>query len=336
MKNKKKQMGIIIGVATVSIIIVVLCLLSKPNERTEIHSHTVSFPPIEYDSENNQDVSLADSCEYLIAEGTDKNGDCYQLVGEDRESYEGSEIYMGIIKNNEWLIEMTSNVPFLDNSKCIYNYMRVNGEYEFGGIGVLKNALNAKIKLTDRIGYISNGCFYLLGKRNEPSKISMNSRTINNAIDTVVFWNGETNKSKTINNITLQYMDNYINGNDIVISELTDYNFSYSDNFFSDIDIKLLNPKTLETKKVLSQTLNHKHDNNTINNVKQIGDGLFYANDAFYDMDGKKAFDFNRYYGEFNHFENGKLEVIRTIETGTKYRVIIDKTGKVISDEEIQ
>ncbi len=55
-----------------------------------------------------------------------------------------------------------------------------------------------------------------------------------------------------------------------------------------------------------------------------------------YDMDGKKAFDFNRYYGEFNHFENGKLEVIRTIETGTKYRVIIDKTGKVISDEEIQ
>ena len=290
------------------------------------------------DSKNNQEVSLADSCEYLIASGTDKNGDCYQLVGEDRESYEGSNIYMGIIKNNEWLIEMTSDVPFLDDNKDIYKYMRTDGEYVFSGMATLKNAIHNTdgYSLTDRIGYISNGCFYLLGKRNGKSQIMETARTINNMIDTVVFWNGETNKSKVINNITLQYMEDYVNGNDVIISELTDYNFSLSNDFFADIDIKLLNPKTLETKTMLSQTLNNKPNNDTVNNVKQIGDGLFYANNAFYDTSGNKAFDLNEHYGEFSRFEDGKLEVIRRIATGTQYRVLMDKTGKVIYNEKIE
>lgn len=234
---------------------------------------------------------------------------------------------------------MTSDVPFLDQYNCIYNYIDLYGNYQLGGINTLEKALSDKeLNLSDRTGYIGEGCFYLYGARNNETK-KISSRKIDEALDTVVFWNVETYKSIVLNNITIQDIENYINGNDIVISELTDYKFNISPDYFGDIDIKLLNPKTFETKKILSQTLSLKNDTHGVNDVRQIGDGLFYANGAFYNIDGSKAFDLDsklKNFSQLYNFDEGQCGIVNQIDTGTKYLVIIDKSGNVISSEKIQ
>ena len=194
-----------------------------------------------------------------------------------------------------------------------------------------------ELNLKDRIGYIGNGCFYLYGSRNHnTAKIA--SRKINESLDTIVFWNVETNNSKIVNNITLQDIDNYIYGNDVVISEVSNYDFTLSNSYFADIDIKLLNPKTLEIKRILSQTLNYKNETKGVNNVRQIGENLFFANGAFYNTDGTKVFDLDdksKNFSEIGVFDDGECGIIKQIDTGSKYLVVIDKKGNVIREEKL-
>lgn len=345
MKNKKKQIGMAIGIAAVLILIIVVISSSKkPTTSSENTNLNVS------DNSNINATNLTDDTDtseiewqYEIAFGSDKNGFSYRLVGEDYETYEGSQIRMGVVKddneNSEWLIEMTSDGPFLDEHNCIYNYMDLYGNYQFGGIDTLQKALSDKeLNLSDRIGYIGNGCFYLYGARNNETK-KIASRKIDEALDTVVFWNVEINKSIVMNNITIQDAENYVTGNDVVISELTDYDFRLSNNYFGDIDIKLLNPETFETKKILSQTLNYKNDTKGVNDVRQIGDGLFYANGAFYKTNGSKAFDLDdklKHFSKLYNFDEGQCGIVNQIDTGSKYLVILDKSGNVVSNEKIQ
>lgn len=289
----------------------------------------------DFDDSNEQiteenEESLADSCQYILATGYDNDGTCYQLVGEDYESYDKSIIRFGVIKNNQWLVEMTSDVPFLDEYNCIYGSQSLHNDYILEGYGTLKNATSdSKSDFYNRFGYIGNGCFYLLGVERDTS-----GYYIENNLSTIVFWNTEKNNSKIVNNITMSDMENYVQDNEIVISELVDYDFRLSNDAFALLDIKLLNPKTFETKKIFSQKLTI--ENNMSNSIHQISDGLFYANGSFYNADGSKAFDLAiKNIHEIGHFNDGKCEIITQIDTGTKYIVTIDKTGKVISDEKI-
>lgn len=289
----------------------------------------------DFDDSNEQiteenEESLADSCQYILATGYDNDGTCYQLVGEDYESYDKNVIRFGVIKNNQWLVEMTSDVPFLDEYNCIYGSQSLHNDYILEGYGTLKNATSdSKSDFYNRFGYISNGCFYLLGVERDTS-----GYYIENNLSTIVFWNTEKNNSKIVNNITMSDMENYVQDNEIVISELVDYDFRLSNDAFALLDIKLLNPETFETKKIFSQKLTI--ENNMSNSVHQISDGLFYANGSFYNADGSKAFDLAiKNIHEIGHFNDGKCEIITQIDTGTKYIVTIDKTGKVISDEKI-
>lgn len=281
-------------------------------------------------TEEEYEESLADSCQYILATGYDNDGTCYQLVGEDYESYDKSIIRFGVIKNNQWLIEMTSDVPFLDEYNCIYGGQSLHNDYILEGYGTLKNATsNSDSDFYNRFGYTSNGCFYLLGVERDTS-----GYYIENNLSTIVFWNTEKNNSKIVNNITMSDMENYVQDNEIVISELVDYDFRLSNDAFALLDIKLLNPETFETKKLFSQKLTI--ENNMSNSVHQISDRLFYANGSFYNTDGSKVFDLAiKNIHEIGHFNDGKCEIITQIDTGTKYIVTIDKTGKVISDEKI-
>lgn len=54
--------------------------------------------------------TLALTCDEIIAEGTNENGDTYQLVMNQAKSINGNPTY-GIIKNNVWLMEMTETLP---------------------------------------------------------------------------------------------------------------------------------------------------------------------------------------------------------------------------------
>jgi hypothetical protein len=337
--NKKSKKKIIIPIAAVCAVLLIIIIVAVSNS-TNNNSNTYIDNEYQYNGDDyienedeiqntTQETLLVDSCQYVLATGYDEDGTCYQLVGEDYEDYQESRIRIGVIKNNAWLIEMTTETPFIDEYNCIYGSQSLHNDYVLEGYGTLKNATNSESNFYDRFGYIGKGSFYLLGvKRNTGGYF------IEDELQTIVFWNTETNKSKIINNITMDDMDNYIQGNDVIISELTEYNFRLSNDAFAELDVKSLNPETFETKKLFSKTLTV--NNGMSNNVYQIADELIYSNGSFYNLDGKKAFDLNiKNVQDIGHFNNGKCEIITQIDTGTKYRVIIDKTGKVISNEKI-
>jgi len=277
--------------------------------------------------------SLADSCQYILATGYDNDGTCYQLVGEDYENYEKSIIRIGVIKNNKWLVEMTSDVPFLDEYDCIYGGQDENGEYNLEGYGTLKSIIekSSESNIYDRFGYIGKGCFYL--KSNRATK----TISIVDQLCTIVFWNAETNSQKIINNVIISDIDCYNSDNDLLISVLADHLFIVSDNQFADMNIQLLNPGSLETKTIFTQ---HFDINSSWSKYKiyQSSENLFYVekDNSFYNINGNKEFelDFNNV-EEIGRFDDGKCEIITQVESGGRYRVVIDTTGKVISNEKI-
>ena len=342
--NKNARKKVIISVAVTFVVLIgaiITVANSGNNEKSQIDSD--NYYNDFYDDDNFDDYyeaddyvqpediieeSLADSCEYVLLTGYDDDGSCYQLVGEDFEDYQGSQIHIGIIKNNEWLVEMTSESPFIDDYNCIYGALSLYNDYILEGYRTLKGAISNS-DFYNRLGYVGKGCFYLLGSERYTS-----GYLVEEQLKTIVFWNGEANSSKVLNNVIMTGMENYVQGNEIIVSELTDHVFALSESAYATYDVKSFNPKTFETKALFSQKRTVK--DNLIQDVKQIGDGLFYCNGSFYSTDGSKAFDLeikNIY--KIDNFKDGQCEIITQINTGSKYRIIIDKSGNVISDEKI-
>lgn len=343
MKKQKNKIITIIIVCIVFLIGITTFISSISNQDDSYYNNNDGYTD-EYgdysidETENieneNQAISLADSCQYILSTGYDNDGTCYQLVGEDYEDYQGSQIRIGVIKNNEWLVEMTNEIPFIDEYNCIYGNQSLNNVYVLEGFGTLRNAVaNDDYDFYSRFGYIGKGSFYLLGAPRDSG-----GYYIEDQLQTIVFWNAESSKSKIINNVTMDDMDNYILGNSIVICKLTDHDFRLSNDAFAKLDVKLLNPETFETKKIFSKKLT-VHTGMS-NKVHQISDGYFFSNNSnhntgsFYNTNGSKAFDLDiKNIQEIGHFNEGKCEIITQIETGSKYSVIIDKKGKVTSNE---
>lgn len=140
----------------------------------------------------------------FFSTGYDKDGTCYELVGEDYENYDGSVIRFGIIKNNQWLIEMTDEVPFIDEYKSVYGYTDIYGDYHLDGYTSLKESVekNDETHILERFGYVGNGCFYL--ESNSTNK----THSITSKLQTIVFWNSEYNSQKIINLKTMCWFQN--------------------------------------------------------------------------------------------------------------------------------
>ena len=88
----------------------------------------------------------------LLASGKDKEGNVYELVGEEKDTPDGKRAKIGTIKNNEWQIKMTENSPFIKDGKCLvgYFYKTINYEEVDGSINDEKSAFY----------YVGNGCFF--------------------------------------------------------------------------------------------------------------------------------------------------------------------------------
>ncbi len=60
-------------------------------------------------------VKLSEECDMILCTGYDGN-DCYELVANQIDGYPDSTFEFGVIKNNKWLVEMSSTCPFIDES----------------------------------------------------------------------------------------------------------------------------------------------------------------------------------------------------------------------------
>ena len=61
---------------------------------------------------------LSDDCDKILASGYNTNNDYYELVAIVSESY-NTQTKVGVIKNNKWLIEPTSDAPFIDENGAL-------------------------------------------------------------------------------------------------------------------------------------------------------------------------------------------------------------------------
>lgn len=350
-KRKKSRKKVIILVAVISVALIgTVIAIASSGSNNGSHTNSDNYYDVDDfyedyfddyyndtdDYEQSPDIieeSLADNCQYLLVTGYDSDGTCYQLVGEDYENYDKSIIRFGVIKDNQWLVEMTSDIPFIDEYNCIYGGLDENGNYELEGYASLRAAVekSSTTNIYDRFGYAGNGCFYL------KSNITSNTITIVEQLHTIVFWNAETNSEKIINNAILSDIEYYNSDNDLLLSVLGEHLFAISNNQFADMNVQALNTKNLESKTLFTQRFN---SNSSWSKYKiyQCSENLFYVekDNSFYNMNGDKAFELPvKNTQEIGHFYNGQCEIINQIENGARFRIIIDKSGNVISDEKI-
>lgn len=79
--------------------------IENPNQNASTESTSPQQP----------EVKLSEECDMILCTGYD-GSDCYELVANQIDGYPDSTFEFGVIKNNKWLVEMSSTCPFIDES----------------------------------------------------------------------------------------------------------------------------------------------------------------------------------------------------------------------------
>lgn len=298
-----------------SLVFMIMCLIPSLFFTVNIKNHPsahVTESDINKSVENNtidntvntinetttQPPRLSNSCNKIMASGYDKDNNFYELVANETENYSGVNIQMGVIKNNEWLIEMNSDYPFIDDS------------------GSLKNTKYVSCSIYDEnveFYYVGNGCFYY-------DEYIFNSNTKKFFSSYIDVGNGMYTKEKYINfskDITPNENQGKILLNTIVGSEL----------FVLDTD-------TMSIKKVpgdWSDNVILPYSCGLFGYIHSSG-GSSKPNDGFYNLDGKKVIDLSNYKIEHNGvliFHNNECTFEIRNNVGNLYEITIDVKGNV-------
>lgn len=250
-------------------------------------------------------LRLSLECDKVLASGYDKDNNCYELVVTQTESYDSVETKMGVILNNEWLVELSTEFPFLSE---------VGNNYDGSNI---------------RYFYVEDGCFYL--DHNDDSGIFYNSHTgkyidCHMENDLIVHMNDNL-KDKPKDSEKIIFTDN----RKIVLS------YTYAVGIGEYVhDIFVLNIDTMELNKIATGVKPEP--------VGPISDGLFAAGSsydlrvsAFYNENYEKIIDLESYKDKWagadtRAFKNGQYSFYVKNELGHKYELTIDKQGNVVNN----
>lgn len=71
--------------------------------------------PIEDNSSQNTKPKLSEQCDKVFCKANSLDGGLLEIVVKREDAYPKSIFYFGVIKNNEWLVELTPNCPFIDD-----------------------------------------------------------------------------------------------------------------------------------------------------------------------------------------------------------------------------
>ena len=304
--------------STLLIISIVFCLTSCSNIQKNYSTPIQTTTNSQFVGEQNTTSSsfqdstqskLSDTCDKVLASGYDNEQNFYELVTNETEDYSGTKIEMGILKNNEWLIPLTQNSPFVSDSGLLVG---ARGNFK-GSIYEEKFAI---------FNYIGAGCFIYAPEKHDQYNPG-------------IIWNSNTGKyynpaehndyapqiyisntKEVINNDGLFLLSPHTNGN-----------------------YKLLNANTMEISDInLARNITGYYYE------YPFSEGLFavinsynspQAENGFYDITGNKVIDLSGY--TFTEkiidaaFVNGECSFEIKNDQGTEYYITIDKTGTVIN-----
>lgn len=253
-------------------------------------------------TEDKEETRLSQTCDDVLAGyGTD-----YEIVA----NYKGDVIEVGVIKNNQWLLKPTADMPFVTEENTI-----VGNDSEVG-----------------EVTYLGQGCFVC-------------EKVPTEGYDYVyVFYNVETGLSYS----TATWPERGLNFSmfeseteDEVIAGWysdwsPDYGYDYKNVFV------VLNKRDMTTREI------HIYDKESLDCQTSISEGLFAVSNAvftrvsgelefveynyyFYDLDGKLVIDLSEYDIDYQQlrFINGKCTFDIQKDFDGEYTVTINKGGKI-------
>ncbi|MGN1419197.1 MAG: hypothetical protein ACI4W6_07695 [Acutalibacteraceae bacterium] len=242
---------------------------------------------------------LSESCDEILASGYDTDKNYYELVSNETEDYLGLKISVGVIKNNEWILEPTTNMPFVTE----------------------ENSFSSKGPEIGKVYYIGNGCFL------SEKLYRSNSLAVGNYM--YIVYNANSKKSYSTADYDWSNKKQIpipVDSNDkYMIIGYTQYS-QYS-------DFTILNKIEMSTHQV--EIEGSVHDFQNISEglfAVAIGDSN-YPNYYFYDSNGNEQLNLSNFKTEGYqnlHFVDGKCLVEIINDNDTIYQLTIDKTGNVI------
>jgi len=284
---------------------------------------------------------LSKGCDAVLATGKEGD-DVYELVCNQEEDYQGLHSYIGVIKNNSWLVKPTAETQFVQSD--------VNKPADWGII------------------YLGNGCFVQkeYGFSDfDTSTLDPEDEVMKELIDLyegldsllvpdyVVVYNAETQKycsviDKDSSDPEFYFKKKFVVQDDMVFlgfSVGTHYlNYSMGttlSNFDDPFIFYILDINTMKLHEVSPDI-----ENGLYNGVYAgtYSDGLFAVQymhideqkTYFYDINGKTVIDLSDYEivsDGLLYFKNGECTFTIYNENKTKYNITIDKNGSVIRSE---
>lgn len=261
-----------------------------------------------------QQLKISSNCDKVLASGYDKDGNEYELVANETEDYSGIKVEIGVIKNNEWLTNLTNNFPFIGEYGCLKAYKPDNAI-----TGSIYDAEFANFY------YVGNGCFYY-------------DETI---------YNCETKKTsdEVLKNLPYYYFCLTTGGDDCIVNNDGKILFESESNLYC------LDTTTMKYNCILEDVYGYKVFALSEGLFACVD---YYSSpsdrNGFYNQNGKKIislteFDMGDSYNCFSIsgsqdmprlvFEEGKCTFKVTNQTGTEYEITIDKQGEILNQIEL-
>ena len=298
---------------------------SQTNEDS-LNSNTSTNPNEDNNGNSNAQLSesavfISESCDLVLLKATDKNGDIYELVGTQTETYNSIEIKLGIIKNNEWLINLTTDMPFFDENGLLFT----GSDYYYGK----PDSSDLYDNTYRKFHYLGNGCFFM---------------TLDNSIgywcgDSGIFYNCLTGKSINLYTHPETKRSGYGQNRTIYFGydPLNPYDNKYlitKTVSYPNTNYYLLDRNTLELVKIADQL--------PVSPAGAYADGMFATQGTvnenfsyyFYNSSGTKILDLSNFdiekLDDKQGFHNGKCTFFVKNNVGTEFKITIDKEGNIL------
>lgn len=313
--NKKKIIIAVIVVILVILITIFAVISNSPkyegtiydldkNKTTQTIPETTQSTTITTTKEH----KLSDDCTYVLAGGYDGD-DYYELVANQIDGYPDSTFEVGVIKNNEWLVEMNASSPFLED----------NGWWKG-----LDQSYQENIPPEDSFEYIGQGCFLF------------SNNIIYNPETGVIFYNLCNRDYSLMNNV-----DEFVGFEDYHEDGTASHKIAFKyfntktgetkkiKGFFDDENIQQPN----ELHDISDGLFFAKGKTLTWSNFQYVE----YC--GFFDLNGNLIVDLSEYtvvktddYHDYI-FKNGQYTITCQNNSGISYDITFDTTGKIINQE---
>lgn len=337
----KKPLKIVIAVIlALVLLIVVIAVVSNskkdnesnnPSYEEEYYDDYGDAPADEGDSaEEVKNSELALSCQKIVCYGKDHDN-LYELVAQVEESYSGSELQIGVIKNGEWVREFSSDFPWVDDDGTTYSW-NLNGSnidslscyYAGNGVFVKSYNLGLSYVKTDPMKEVR----FFTGVSEEFSGYD---------IDTPY-----NNYAENLDGATQIEANDYqiISGSRVGLA----YNMSYA--------TFILDTRTMEYKTIKgSDSSSNTYSNSAIGHLcTQVYEDVFWSTFdletgestvTLYDKEGNKLFDTKSITSETSRisflgkYKDGVCTVKTVLDSGSEYELTLDKKGNVLSQNKL-